>query len=410
MVESATRYADLLIRFGVRLKKGQTLLLELPQEHAPFAEVIKTAAFAAGADDVAVFYNDIHAELARLKLCAEAGSMPVPPWRAAAMRTCLERNGVSLSLMSPYPAAMLRLSVRERQIWAAYQNDLRNIVRSAIRTDRIQWCYACVPNREWAAQVYPELPEEAALRQMWSDMMELCLICEDCDPVEAWFSTYEGICARAERLTALPLHQVHLTTELGTDITIGLHQRCIWEGGLSRGDYERGAFQPNIPSYEICTTTDRAVAEGTVVASYPVNYNGSVISDIRLTFREGRVCDYAATEGKDTLRRIIEHDEGSSRLGEIAFLECDLPIARLGRLFYNTLLDENAACHLALGMGFPGNIDGIDPRDMAAARACGVNFSDCHVDFMFGTPDTSADGICADGRVIPIMRKGKFVL
>lgn len=405
-----TAYAHLLLRFGVNIEKGQSLLLELPQEHECFAQIIRDAALSMGVKDVIVFCNDIHTELPRLKAAIEAGELAILPEQTSTMRRCLSENGASLSLMSPYPFTLAQLSNEERIIWAAYQNDLRNIVREAIRKKRIRWCYACLPNSEWAQQVYPELPKDEALSQLWNTMMELCLVTLDNNPVEAWLSSYERILLQAQKLNSLPLHAVHLTTELGTDITVGLHENCLWEGGLSREEYVAGAFQPNIPSYEICTTTNRFIAEGTVVASYPLNVNGSIISDLRLTFKDGRVCHYEATEGLDTLREILTHDEGSSFLGEIAFLENDLPIARTKRLFYNTLLDENASCHLALGMGFPGNIKGIDPRDTEAAKSCGVNFSDYHVDFMFGTSSICADGLCSDGSIVPIMRNGKFVL
>lgn len=404
------RYADLLLRFGVKLEKGQVLLLELPQEQVEFAEAIRKVALMMGAGDVIIFHNDIHTELARLKATAKNGKMTVPSEQAAVMQKCLAENGASLSLMSPYPRTMTMLSDEERKIWSQYQNDLRNIVREAIQKKRIHWCYACVPNAEWATQVYPELPEKDALSQMWRTMMNLCLVRGDNDPVEAWLTTYEKVAAQAQRLNDLPLRAVHLTTGLGTDVTIGVHENCIWEGGLTRTDYSKGAFQPNIPSYEICTTTRRSIASGTVVASYPLNVNGSIITGLSLSFENGRVCRFDAKEGLDVLREIVEHDEGSAYLGEIAFLEADLPIAQTKRLFYNTLLDENASCHIALGMGFPGNIRGIDPRDEETAKACDVNFSAYHVDIMFGTEDVCAEGICVDGKIVSIMQNGKFVL
>lgn len=405
------QYADLLLRFGVNLERGQSLLLELPQEHKEFAETIRKTARMMGAGEVIIFHNDIHAELAHLKKAiVESGGMTVPAEQAAVMQKCFAENGASLSLMSPYPQTMATLSDKERKIWSQYQNDLRNIVREAIQKKRIHWCYACVPNAEWATQIYPELSEKAALSQMWMTMMNLCLIKRDNDPVEAWLSTYEKMAVQAQKLNSLPLRAVHLTTGLGTDVTIGVHKDCIWEGGLSRKDYSNGAFQPNIPSYEICTTTRRSIASGTIVASYPLNVNGSIISGLSLSFKNGRVCHFNAREGLGVLREIIEHDEGSAYLGEIAFLETDLPIAQTGRLFYNALLDENASCHIALGMGFPGNIKGIDPRNATEAKACDVNVSAYHVDIMFGTNDVCADGICADGQVVPIMQNGKFVL
>lgn len=404
------KYAALLLNFGLRLRQGQRLLLELPQEHWRFARVLSEEAYRLGVDEVVTFYNDLITAIPRLKASTPTGTMRVPEWKRETMRSLLYNGGASLSFLSPYPETAKALSEAESRVWAKYQDDARNIVREAIREQRIQWCYAALPNAEWAHQVYLALEPSAAYEKLSRVLMDICMVNSCDDPIETWIETYDRLKGIAGRLSLLPLRVVRVSTSLGTELEIGLHPDCVWDGGISRSEFECGVFQPNIPSFEVCTTTFKPVASGRLVASMPLSFNECIISGIEIEFQGGKVVSFSAESGAYILKQIIEHDEGSSYLGEIAFVECDSPIAREHTLFYNTLLDENAACHLALGAGFPGNIRGIDPRDKVAARECGVNFSGCHVDIMFGTTDVCADGVLDDGVTVPIMRDGHFVI
>lgn len=404
------KYAALLLNFGLRLRQGQRLLLELPQEHWRFARILSEEAYGLGAEEVVTFYNDLNTELPRLRSSAPSGIMCVPEWRREAMHSLLYDGGASLSFISPYPEAAEALSETERRVWADHQNAARNIVREAVRELRIQWCYAALPNADWARQVYPSLGTSSAYEKLSRVLMDICMVNGRKDPIEKWIDEYDRLSSKARRLSELPLRAVRVTTSLGTELEIGLHPDCVWDGGISRSEFELGAFQPNIPSFEVCTTTFKSVASGRLVASMPLSFNGCIISGIEIEFQGGKAVFFSAESGADILRQIIEHDDGSAYLGEIAFVERDSPIAREHTLFYNTLLDENAACHLALGAGFPGNIRGINPRDEGAARERGVNFSGCHVDIMFGTADVCADGVLVGGDTVAIMRGGRFVL
>lgn len=229
------------------------------------------------------------------------------------------------------------------------------------------------------------------------------------DPLDAWLSYYDDLYHRTSWLNSLELEQIHFRNGAGTDLYVGVNPKCIWESGLDRRRYDGDFFQCNLPSFEVCTTTDRRRAEGHVVASKPLFVNGGMIEKFSFDFQNGKVINAHAETGEALLAELLAKDDGSSYLGEVSFVEKDTPIAQSKLVFLNTLLDENAACHLALGCGFSGNIRGIDPTDTTQLQDNGVNQSCQHVDFMFGTEDLCADGYCKNGDIVPLFRNGKFI-
>lgn len=408
--ERLDAYAGLLLEFGVALKTGQDLLLDIPVEQRDFARLLAEKAYRMGAQEIRVAYRDEEMDLIHAMYLPEGGEMHISDRQMQETAQILHPKGVSLAFLSPRPRLYGKLPKEKKRVLDTYYNEQRNIVRNAIRRDRIQWCYACLPNREWAAFIYPQLVPGKAYERLWETLLDISMVRRGSDAKRCWLEYYDGLYRWTEKLNALRLDRLHFSNSMGTDITIGLHPQCMWEGGLPKENYTEDYFQCNLPSYEICTTTDRFRADGIVVASKPLYVNGAVIKNFRFEFKGGKVVAFDAEEGKEMLAYLLKTDEGSSFLGEVAFVEADTPIAKANTLFYNSLLDENAACHLALGCGFPGNIRGIDPKNEQEVRDSHVNISSQHIDFMFGTDDMDADGMTHEGRKVAVFRQGKFVL
>lgn len=402
-----TSYARLLLSFGLAFRPGQKLLVEIPAEAAALAERIEEEARRAGASSVVMMPTDDLRDAAQM-LEDPAAFQQTATRRKQTLEAALEGEAVSLAFLSPVPALDRMLPQEQKTAFFHYKNELRNVVRRAIRSRNIHWCYACCPNSSWAQTLFPDRSPAEALSLLWDQTLEFCFLKRE-DPLDAWLSYYDGLYRKTRWLNSLGLEEIHFYNGAGTDLTVGVNPRCIWEGGLDRNRYDGTYFQCNLPSFEICTTTDRRRAEGHVAASKPLFVNGGMIQGLSLDFRNGKAVNAHAEAGEPLLAELLARDEGSAFLGEVAFVEQDTPIARSGLVFLNTLLDENAACHLALGSGFPGNIRGIDPTDTVQLRENGINQACQHVDFMFGTEDLCADGRCENGDVVPLFRNGKFV-
>ena len=402
-----TSYARLLLSFGLAFRSGQKLLVEIPAEAAALAERIEEEAKRAGASSVVMMPTDDLRDAAQM-LEDPAAFQQTAIRRKQTLEAALEGDVVSLAFLSPVPALDRMLHEEQKAAFFRYKNELRNVVRRAIRGRNIHWCYACCPNSSWAQTLFPDRTPTKALSLLWEQTLEFCFLKRE-DPLDAWLSYYDGLYRKTRWLNSLGLEEIHFYNGAGIDLTVGVNPRCIWEGGLDRSRYDGTYFQCNLPSFEICTTTDRRRAKGHVAASKPLFVNGGMIQGFSFDFRNGKAVNAHAEVGESLLAELLARDEGSAFLGEVAFVEQNTPIARSGLVFLNTLLDENAACHLALGSGFPGNIRGIDPTDTVQLRENGVNQSCQHVDFMFGTEDLCADGRCENGDVVPLFRGGKFV-
>lgn len=405
--ETIEKYASLLLRFGVALKRGQKLVVELPADQNQLAQKLDSCARKMGAQDVIIFYRDDKADITYMKKHPDLMHQK-QKMEERELADALSGNAVSLAFLSPNPALNTELDEVEKNKFSTYRNSLRNIVRRAIRERHIQWCYACVPNQNWARWMFPDFPAEKAEEKLWDIIRKICML-EETDPLSAWIEIYDKLYQHTKFLNEQHFSKIHFYNQKGTDLEVGLNPACIWEGGFEKDDYTSEYNQCNLPSYEICTTTHRLRTNGIVYASKPLYVNGGVIENFYLEFKNGEVVSFGAKTGRDLLEHILNCDEGSRYLGEVAFVEKDTPVAQESIVFFNTLLDENAACHLALGEGFPGNIQGIDPSDIRQVKKSGVNRSMQHIDFMFGTDDLCATGYTQDGIEIPIFKNGKFV-
>ena len=272
-----------------------------------------------------------------------------------------------------------------------------------------QWCVIGLPGVKWAKAVYPDLPEDEAFEKLLEAILKVSHVTRDNDPVKAWEEHDAVLIGHAKKMTDYNFEKLHFTSELGTDLYVGLVKDHIWVGG---GDYtpEGVYFDPNIPTEEVFTMPEKTGVNGIVYASKPLSYNGKVIDGFWFRFKDGKIVEHGAKVEEETLTELLEFDEGSRYLGEVALVPYDSPISKMNLLFFNTLYDENAACHLAIGNPYPENLKGGNEMSPEELKAHGANSSRQHEDFMFGTKEMSVDGITYGGEVIPVFRKGNFVI
>jgi aminopeptidase len=403
-----TRYAHLLITSGCNLQPGQELYLQVSTSNVSFARTLTAAAYEAGARHVTVaFYDDAISRL-HYDHCDLSVFEQYPAWQALRNNSLAEAGAAVLEITSEDPLAMTGIDPAKPVATARAAHDACRPFYDAMDHGRIVWCIAGAASPEWAHRVYPNVPVDKAVDDLWQAILTAARASADVpDPVAAWAAHRASFDARKAWLNAQGFSELHYHASNGTDLTVGLNPLGLWQGG---GDVtaEGRPFFPNMPTEEIFSTPDYRRATGTAVASLPLVHNGSVIRDFQVTFKDGEVVAVAAREGQDVLESIIAVDAGARHLGEVSLVPYESPIRRSGLLFYNTLFDENAACHLALGQGFPDCLDGGIGMTEEELGQNGVNHSATHVDFMIGTADLQIIGARPDGTQTPIFQNGTW--
>ena len=398
------RYAELLVRFGLNLDPGQPVLLTAGLDQPEFVRLVVEKCYLAGASKVEVVWEDMPtARLHQLHQSEESLST-IEDWKLARWKWVADNLPARLWLDSDDPDGMAGIDqgkrARSQMVWMPKVKPYRDAIEN-----RHQWCIAAVPGVRWAEKVFPDLSGDAAVEKLWSAILTAARA--DGDPLENWRKHNEEIHTRCETLNSLGLAALRYHSDNGTDFEIGLMPRGRF-CGAAETDLSGRRFNPNIPSEEIFTTPQRGVAEGVLVATKPLSWQGSLIEDFSIRFHEGRAVEVRAARGEEALQRMIRMDEGAAYLGECALIDFDSPINRSGILFYNTLFDENACCHVALGRGFNDCVKGYEELSQQELRELGVNDSLIHVDFMIGSRDLDITGITADGTEIPVFRNGSW--
>ena len=399
------RLAMLAIRTGLGLAPGQELVMTAPVEALPLARRITEQAYRAGASLVTTILSDDQSALARYRFASDESFDAAPAWlfdgmaqafRAGAARLAIVGDNPTL-LAAEDPAKVARAN-RARSI--AYRPALELITATAIN-----WTLVANATPAWATTVFPDLDEDAAVARLWDAIFAASRVDAE-DPVAAWEVHNATLMAKRRMLNARRYAALQFRGP-GTDLRVGLAEGHAWMGGSSTA--KNGITgNPNIPTEEVFTTPHAAMTEGVVAASKPLAYQGTLIRDIRVRFEAGRITEATASAGQSVLERMIGSDEGARRLGEVALVPHSNPISQSGLLFYNTLFDENAASHIALGQAYSKCF--VDQNlDEAALSAAGANRSLIHVDWMIGSAETDVDGITADGTAEPLMRRGEWV-
>ena len=395
-----TRYADLIVSVGANVQPDQVLAVEALPEAQPLVAEIARAAYDRGARFVDVLYVDPAVKRIRAERAPDGSLEWVPPWLGRRMLDLGDLDAARVVLVPLVPPGLLN-GVDPTRAGRDRLPTLEETFR-VIDDRSVAWTLSPFPTVDWARTVYPELDAADALERLWADVIHVCRLDEP-DPAAAWSERIEEIWQVASRLDALDLDALHFTGP-GTDLTVGLlpSSRFAKEGGAS---HTRLGVRhiPNIPTEEVYTTPDPERVDGFVAATKPLDVSGSLVTGLRIRFEGGRAVQIDADANADTLRQRCAFDAGASRLGEVALVDRDSRIGRLGRTFFMTLLDENAACHLALGDAYSSPI--ADPADIAR-----INASAVHIDFMIGSDDVDVTGITKRGDTVPVLRGGAWAI
>src|SRR3954468_21025664 len=399
------RLAEVAVKVGLQLAPGQDLLLTGPAAALPLVRRIAEHAYKAGAGLVTPFFSDEDMTLARYRHGHDASFDRAADWLYEGMAKALGNNTARLAIVGDNPMLLsnedpAKVSRASKANSMAYQPALQKVVNFDVN-----WNIVAYPSLSWAKQVFPEDEEDVAVAKL-ADAIFAASRVDNENAVAAWQKHNATLRSRTEWLNAHGLRALHYSGP-GTDLTVGLADGHEWEGGASTA--KNGIVcNPNIPTEEVFTTPHARRVSGYVVSSKPLSYQGTLIEDIAVRFEEGRIVDAKATRGEQVLNNVLDTDEGARRLGEVALLPHSSPISKSGLLFFNTLFDENAACHIALGQCYSKCfIDGgkLTPEQIAAQ---GGNKSFIHIDWMIGSDQTDIDGIHADGRRVPVFRKGEW--
>lgn len=400
-------YAALIVNAGVNIQQGQLLVIQTPIECADFARRIAHKAYEAGAKDVVMSWRDELFTKMRYLEAPEEVFGEFASWQKEYYQYYTDRGAAFISVAANDPE--LLKSVDPNRVAMVQKTSSTNLAehREKLMSNENAWCVASVPTKAWAMKVFPEKSAEEAIEALWMAILGAVRADQD-DPTQAWDEHKKALKARMAFLNQCNFRRLRYRNRLGTDLVIGLPQGHIWLGGAekTKGGVE---FIANIPTEEVFTLPHKNEVDGVVHSSKPLNYQGNLIDQFTLTFKEGKVIDCSAAIGEAVLKNLVATDEGSARLGEVALVPFDSPISNSNILFYNTLFDENASCHLAFGKAYPVCVQGGEEMDKAQLDRMGVNDSLIHVDFMIGTADLAIDGQRADGEWIPVFRDGNFV-
>ncbi len=401
--ERLTKYAQLLIEMGVNLQADQILIIEAPVDAYPLVQACTEAAFKRKAKDVIVFYTDAIIDKERCLNLDPNDIKEVKDWQKESRLHYLKQGACSLLIKSAYPYLFKDVSNAASSALQSFTNDLRNHIRAYIAKDNITWCIASYPNQLWAQTLYPDDLPDVALNKMFDAVYDICRIRLNEDPVENWKKHLSDLASFGKVLDSFKLDRLHFENALGTDLTIGLHPNARF----SRGD-DVIRFVANIPTEEVCTSPDKFRVDGIVYATKPLELGGTIIEDFGFEFKEGKIVRIIADKNLELLTELVASDEGASYLGEVAFVQEKSPIAQSGLLFFNTLYDENAACHLAIGRGFPSCIEGCSSTDLNEWSQFHLNHSKIHIDFMFGSKDLKVTGYDKENKAYSIFIEGNF--
>ena len=407
MQDGLKKYAELIVKCGLNVKEGQEVIIRCELDQPDFVALCVEECYKCGASKVKVEWSHmpvtkLHYTYRTLESLSEVTEVEKAEWeRKVEKLTCMlwldsedpdglngtDNEKISKANMARYPFIK------------PYRDKLEN---------KYQWCIAAVPGKEWAKKVFPDLPVDKAMEKLW-DAILLCSRIDN-DPIKAWKNHNENLAKRCKFLNEHKFEKLEYKSSNGTDFVVGLNPIGRFTGGGETTLGTKIYFNPNIPSEEVFTSPMKGIAEGKVVATKPLSYQGKLIENFWLRFENGKVVEVGAEKNQDLLEKMVSMDEGASYLGECALIAYDSPINNTGILFYNTLFDENASCHLALGRGFNECLENFENMSVEECEKAGINSSMIHVDFMIGSKDMSIVGVMRDGRRVQIFKDGNWTI
>jgi len=400
------RLAEVAVKVGLGLRAGQELIMSAPMEALPLVRRITEHAYKAGALLVTTFYGDDPSVLARFAYAPDASFDYAPKWLQDGIAEGFRSGAARLAIAGANPALLAKQDSAKVARANVAASKAGKPAMELITRHEINWTIVACATPEWAKLVFPDEPEDIAIAKLWEAIFAASRINAD-DPVVEWQQHGERLKKRVDLLNGKRFSALHFKGP-GTDLTVGLADDHLWAGGGTTAG--NGVYcQPNIPTEECFTTPHMNRVDGTVRASKPLSHQGTLIENIAVRFEGGKIVEATATAGEDVLNRLISTDDGARRLGEVALVPHSSPIAQSGVLFWNTLFDENAASHIALGQAYSTCLIGGEKMDAEELAKRGANASLIHVDWMIGSGAMDVDGVAADGTAEPLMRKGEWV-
>ncbi|AQP53117.1 aminopeptidase [Vagococcus penaei] len=399
-------YAQVITKVGVNVQKSHTVVVTGQVEQAPLVRLIVEEAYKLGAKQVITQWQDDIVNRQNFLYADEEILTTVPDYKISEMHDWLDKDASRISIVSSNPDAFSGVDSHRLAEFQKASGKAMMPLRQATQANKISWLVVAAAGKDWAAKVFPELDSnDEQVDALWTAIFEATRMFEE-DPISAWYAHEKLLQSKAEELNAEQFDALHYTAP-GTDLVIGLPEGHIWEGAGSKN--ARGeTFIANMPTEEVFTAPDRLRIDGVVSSTKPLSYSGTTIEGMVFTFKNGKVIEVTAEKGEDVLKKLLDTDEGAKSLGEVALVPDSSPISQSGIVFYNTLFDENASNHLALGSAYAFNLKGGTEMTDDELEEAGLNRSQTHVDFMIGSDKMSIDGIKKDGSRVPIFRNGEW--
>ncbi|WBX81805.1 aminopeptidase [Virgibacillus salarius] len=401
------KYAELALRTGVNIQKDQALMVNAPIEGADFTRIVVRKAYELGAKDVHINWVDDELTLLKYENAPDEVIASFPEWKVELQKSYVEDGAAILNIRSTNPDLLKDIDPSRVAKANKAAGEAMKHLRKYTMNDIIPWSIISIPTGDWAQKIFPEKSREDAIESLWDAIVKIVRVDQD-DPIAAWDVHNETLRTAREILNKKNYKKL-VFTALGTNLEMELPKGHIWKGGSAKTS-SGTTFNPNMPTEEVFSMPHKYGVNGTVASTKPLNYGGSLIDNFSLTFKDGKVVDYQAEQGENTLKHLLETDDGSKRLGEVALVPHESPVSQSGLIFYNTLFDENASCHIALGKAYPTNVEGGAAMKEEELDKHGVNDSLNHVDFMIGSEQLDIDGVFEDGTTEAIFRNGTWAL
>ena len=399
------KYANLIARCGVNVQKGQEVIINAELDQPEFVAMVVDECYKAGASKVSVDWSYQPLTKLNVRHCSKKVLESMDKWQLEKWEHQAEVLPCKIYLMSEDPDGLAGINQKKFAGSMAARSKLIKPIRNRME-NKYQWCIAAVPGKGWAKKVFPGERASVAMEKLWEAILSTSRVNDD--PIEAWNQHNANLASRCEYLNGLGMKELKYKASNGTDFRVGLLPNAIFMAGgeetLGRGVY----YNPNIPTEEVFTSPRKGDADGIVYSSKPLSYGGQLIDKFSIKFENGKITEVKAEKNEELLRELVNMDEGASFLGEVALVPYSSPINESGLLFYNTLFDENAVCHLAFGRGFTNVIKGYENYTEAELHEMGINDSITHEDFMIGTADLSITAVCEDGKEIAIFKDGEW--
>lgn len=399
------KYASLIARTGAGIKKGDEVVIQAELDQPEFVELLVAECYRAGAKKVSVEWSHQALQKLHVRYRSQKVLSAVEDWEIEKLRRRTEVLPAMIYLISEDPDGLAGINQEKNSKASQARFKVIKPLRDAME-NKYKWCIAAVPGVKWAKKVFPELSARRAVEALWQAIFEACRVGDD--PIAAWDEHNRELEGRCARLNSAGIVSLTYKASNGTDLRVGMIDGCNFMGGGEFTEGKREYFNPNMPTEEVFITPMRGKAEGIVFATKPLSYRGELIENFSIRFEGGRAVEVHAERGEELLSQMISMDDGASYLGECALVPWNSPINNTGLLFYNTLFDENACCHLALGRGFSNCLVGYENMSFDECIAAGINDSMIHEDFMIGCDSMRIEALCRDGKTVRIFEKGNW--